>query len=1305
MTQKISSVNIEASTLSSFTGPLISTVSIANSSYVIVDDTAVSNAGGYAVINGNNFVSGAQVLFGNTSATSVTYVNTSTLNVQVPALAAGSYVMYVQNPDGSTAIRLNGITSSPIPVWGTDSTLTQQDAGVAFSISLAASSDSNVTFALSSGSTLPPGTTLTSNGVFSGTVTIEEETTYNFSVDAIDAENQDTLRSFSVTVVTGDVNYKNTVLHLSGGTTNNTWITDISSNTAAITVNGDARPAAFSPYETVWSNFFDGTVDNLTIDDNAAFEMDGDFTVEAWFYATSVPNALQSIITKAAAGVFSPYSIYVTNGLNVVLYSSTNGSSWNLASGTSFGSVSLNQWNHVALSRSGTNVRLFLNGSLSTTITNGNPLTNNGREVTIGGRDDATELFFGYISNVRIVKGTAVYTDSFTPSNSPLTAIPNTSLLTCQSSRFVDNSTNNFFISRSGDVSVSNFGPFVETDVTTGSGYFDGTTDYLVVPNNPGIQFGTEEFTIEFWMYRPTATNVNGSIVNMTGGVGDWGLIMTGGVMYFQSRYASASLNNNFSLFLSSSTQPSSVFNWVHIAYVRVAGGSSRFYLNGVGVGSPVTDTTNYNGTGSLQIGGVASGGYGSFLGYLSNLRIVKGVALYTGNFTPPNQPLTIAGSSAIYANTSNVNTSYSSSNTSLLTLQSRIGENNNRFVDTSGINNLITRNGNATQGTFSPFSVMNWSNYFDGTGDYLTIPNIASNTSLTMGTGDFTIEFWFYLPSLPGTEYEILDTRPVGLNGAYPLVYFIAGTLRWYINNGDRITSSTLTTGIWYHAAICRSVTSTRMFINGIQSGSTYTDSNNYLISTFTLGATNSGSFPLNGYLSNFRILKGTALYTSNFTPPTSPLTAISNTSLLTCQSNRFVDNSTNNFAITRNGDVSVQPFSPFKPTNSWSPTTVGGSMLFDGTGDFLTVPNNAVLNPETQNFVMEAWVYIRALTGANQGFNGKGTAGTDGYSFFITNALVLSFIWNGTGGATITAGTLKLNAWHHVAVVRNDGVIRLYLDGVGAGSSTVCTTNITTTGVKYVGQARGTNPVNGYMSGYRMIKGELPTGYDATASTITVPTAPFGSLKSTSLLLNGTNGGIIDYTGKNNLETVGDAKTRNNLRKYGNTSLFFDGTGDYLLAPSDPSFDFGTGDFTIEMWVNFTNATSTWQAIISRAYGVAGGWRLYKHQNDNQLRWYHNTTSILLTTGSDIASGVWSHIAVVRNGTTLTIYINGTNRGSVTNTTSYNPGNYAVEIGSGVVTSTFPMTGYIEDLRIIKGVAIYTANFTPPISSFKTK
>ena len=180
--------------------------------------------------------------------------------------------------------------------------------------------------------------------------------------------------------------------------------------------------------------------------------------------------------------------------------------------------------------------------------------------------------------------------------------------------------------------------------------------------------------------------------------------------------------------------------------------------------------------------------------------------------------------------------------------------------------------------------------------------------------------------------------------------------------------------------------------------------------------------------------------------------------------------------------------------------------------------------------------------------------------------------------------------------------------------------------------------------------------------------------------------------------METVGNAQVDTAVTKFGTGgSMYFDGVGDRLIVPSNPVFDF-SGNFTIEMWINFTNVTSTWEAIISRAYAVSGGWRLYKNDGNNQLSWYSMTTQVVSTTGSTLANNTWSHVAVVRNSGTITIYIDGINRGSGVNATNYTPGNYALEIGEGVVASSYPFEGYIEDLRITKGVARYTANFTPP-------
>ena len=283
-------------------------------------------------------------------------------------------------------------------------------------------------------------------------------------------------------------------------------------------------------------------------------------------------------------------------------------------------------------------------------------------------------------------------------------------------------------------------------------------------------------------------------------------------------------------------------------------------------------------------------------------------------------------------------------------------GAQNNTFLDGSTNAFSITRNGNTTQGSFSPFSQTGWSNFFDGTGDYFTV---ADNAAFNMGSSNFTLEAFVYLTATPGqvSPWGGVMSDNDGLSSVswpqYALSVDSNGKAVFQASSVPNTTfptavitgATTLARNTWHHIAVTRSGVNATLWVNGISDGTTnlVPATLNSATRPLLIGWTDRGvpdstyNFP--GFISNARIVKGTAVYTSNFTPPTSPLTAITNTSLLTCQSNRFIDNSSNAFAITRNGDVSVQAFSPFNPTAAWSASTNGGSGYFDGTGDYLTV------------------------------------------------------------------------------------------------------------------------------------------------------------------------------------------------------------------------------------------------------------------------------------------------------------------------------------------------------------------------------
>jgi hypothetical protein len=179
----------------------LSNVQVTNATYSIQDDTAVDVAGGYVIINGANIGPGTLISIGTDLASAVTFVSTSQLRAQVPAKSAETYSVTATRPDGRQAILPLGITYSPFPVWSTAATLPDVIKTIEFTQTLSATSDSNVTYALASGSSLPPETTLTSSGILSGNISVDpaNTTTYSFSLTAVDFEYQNIPRTFSLT--------------------------------------------------------------------------------------------------------------------------------------------------------------------------------------------------------------------------------------------------------------------------------------------------------------------------------------------------------------------------------------------------------------------------------------------------------------------------------------------------------------------------------------------------------------------------------------------------------------------------------------------------------------------------------------------------------------------------------------------------------------------------------------------------------------------------------------------------------------------------------------------------------------------------------------------------------------------------------------------------------------------------------------------------------------------------------------------------------------------------------------------------
>ena len=848
-TQKVSTVHSLASATTP--GPVINSVVITDSSFNPVDDTAVSTTNGYIKVFGTLFETGCVLYVGGVAATSTAFVSSSEIRCQLAPTTSNTQVVYVVNPSGSAAVYLSGIVFSGVPEWSTSATLSSVSVGSTFSLSLSATSDSTITYSLAAGSSLPSGTSLTSAGVFSGTVTgLELDTTYSFSVVATDTQLQDTARTFSISFVIADEYFKFNTLLLTGngtdGATNSTFI-DSSTNAGTVTRSGTPNQGSFSPYSPMgWSNYFDGTGDWLTIADNANLQMGaGNFTIEGWFYLTVLGTA-RGLVSKGTATTGLSVSITAANLLQISTTATNQAGTTTLVA---------NSWYHFAMVRSGTatgNIKLYLNGVLQATSATANNTDFSQTNILYIGADRAAgSPMLGYISNVRLVKDTAVYTAAFAAPTAALTAITGTQLLTCQSNRIIDTSTNAFDITKVADVRVQEFSPFAPTaaynpTVHGGSAFFKPSNnvaggDYLIVPASAAA-FGTGDFTIELWSYIESTGFVNGgSLFLFTGANGSFYLRPENNTYW---RVATLGGQINY-------TTGGTFFQnqWMHHAVVRNAG-TVYYYQNGVLRGS-IADGTNYAPT-VFNVNNFSQYGAG---GHVSDFRVVIGTAVYTSAFTTPVSALTAI------------------TNTSLLLRFTNAG-----IIDATTKNNFLIEGQVSVSTTAPKFGT--GSIYFGSTAQNNKLFGSYRTETGNFGTQDFTIEYWFKSVAGRGTgDYLGWLTDTTNASGNWGIINN-GTTLFWQSQyasaNTTSVNSSAIQDNAWHHIAFVRYNGVLSIYFDGVSQVS-IAHTLNYArpIATTRLvmgGASSSGVNygTVNSYIDDLRITRGYARYTAAFTPPT---------------------------------------------------------------------------------------------------------------------------------------------------------------------------------------------------------------------------------------------------------------------------------------------------------------------------------------------------------------------------------------------------------------------------------------------------
>jgi len=641
----------------------------------------------------------------------------------------------------------------------------------------------------------------------------------------------------------------------------------------------------------------------------------------------------------------------------------------------------------------------------------------------------------------------------------------------------------------------------------------------------------------------------------------------------------------------------------------------------------------------------------------------------------------------------------YQPYNTILLHADGTNGANNSVFIDSSTLNNTITRVGVPTQGTISPFATTGWSTYHPSASDYYSFPSLAN---MALGaSGSCTIECWAYFNTLPVSGAYIFSKDGVaGTNvSEYSFQFTSSGVIQ--LGVGDATTSSgnqlinigTVTTGSWYHIAACRSGSTWYLFLNGTLTNSGGTAQSASPVSggrSFFIGGQQSGGGSLNGaYISNLRINIGQALYTSSFNIPIAALTNITNTVVLAAQNNKFIENISNG-VITTAGTPQVQPFSPFNPTAAYSNTVVGGSIYLDGSS-YLSSATYSNFAFGYNDFTIEFWVYPTSSFTSSTRFVSTYTNGLVIYPNTSGNILVDNY---SVATKVTSSSTIPLNAWSHIAVTRKANTDFIYINGVSANSGAADATNYSSSGFFVGSDAGSAGKYTGYISNLRVTNGSI------YSSNFTPSTAPPTAIANTTLLLNATNAGIIDSSQKKQLITYGSAAISNVKSQFGGSSLILNGSTDYLTFTNP--IVMGTQAYTMECWFNLNSTSfSVFYPFIGTSTNSTSALNI-RISNTTVIRVdANNSSGTDFTLPVTLTTGVWYHVAVTRDAAgNCNVWLNGvrSTSGNLVISTNYTGTTDTI----GYVSSSNFFNGYIDEFRLTLGIARYTANFTPPTSAF---
>jgi hypothetical protein len=674
--------------------------------------------------------------------------------------------------------------------------------------------------------------------------------------------------------------------------------------------------------------------------------------------------------------------------------------------------------------------------------------------------------------------------------------------------------------------------------------------------------------------------------------------------------------------------------------------------------------------------------------------------------------------------------------------IKSYSGSGATTWSDLSGNGNNGTLTGNPTYSSLYSGSIV-----FDGSSQYGTVSN-----NITPGTGDFAVSIWVYKTEIVANRY-VWD---FGSNGAVLASGTSDGPGFRYYNPTIGLGSPLYTSGpihninTWYNIVISR--------ISGI----TYFYSNGSLIisaadagnigswgTTLTIGGYGGGAgYYTQGNISNFLVYKNKGLtaaevsqnynalksrYLIQYIDPYYPQVSLLLRNSFTASTTRYtgspLDESPTPKTITQSGSANISS-TIFKYGT--------GALSFNGTGG-VSAEYNSDLDLAGNDFTIEAWVrlnsYLVGGTGAT--IVDRYTSTSRSYYFNIyyssyQGRYYLYFSWTTNNSTDLIAyaaiPTPNLSIFSHYSVVRSGSQILFFVDGVNcplSGQSALGTfyNQPTPLNIGSANTLTGFNALNGYIDDLRITKGvaRYTANFTPPTSELSANIANDTNYNNVSLLLrNGSP--ILGYIHIDEspvakpLTFSGGAGFITSVFKYGGGALSFNGTGG-VSAEYNSDLDLAGNDFTIEAWVRLNSylVGGTGATIVDRYTSTSRSYYFNIYYSSYQGRYYlyfswttNNSTDLIAYAAIPTPNlSIFSHYSVVRSGSQILFFVDGVNcplSGQSALGTFYNQPT-PLNIGSANTLTGFnALNGYIDDLRITKGVARYTANFTPPTTESST-